>query len=268
MKSRLYEGIVRHRRRSPKAHEFEYRVAMPYLNLDELDEVFEQSRFWSRERGGLAQFRRTDFLGDPELPLAQEVRRRIQEETGEAHTGPIYLLANMRYFGYSINPIACYYCFNEDESQLEYLVAEVNNTPWDERHSYVLAGPDSGQWLKTVFGKAFHVSPFNPMDMRYHWRSNTPNKRLVLHMENSQDEEKVFDATLSLRAKPMTARSMNGLLLRYPFLTAKVGLGIYWQALRLYLKGMPVYNHPKNETAAALKTAPAEAAPISTIPNK
>lgn len=251
MKSRLYEGIVRHRRVSPRAHEFQYRVAMPYLHLDELDEVFSQSRWWSGTGGALAQFRRSDFLGDPAVPLQDEVRRRIFEETAEQHTGPIYLLANMRYFGYSMNPIACYYCFNDDESQLEYLVAEVNNTPWDERHSYVLVAPQQGQWLKTAFDKTFHVSPFNPMCMRYHWRSNTPDKRLVVHMENRQDEERVFDATLSLREKPMTARSMNRLLLRYPFMTAKVGLGIYWQALRLYLKGMPVYSHPANRAIGA-----------------
>jgi DUF1365 family protein len=150
-----------------------------------------------------------------------------------------------------MNPIACYYCFNDDESQLEYVVAEVNNTPWDERHSYVLPGPASGRWLKTVFDKAFHVSPFNPMAMQYHWRSNTPDRRLVLHMENTADGESVFDATLSLTAQPMTATNLNKLLIRHPFTTAKVGLAIYWQALKLYCKGIPVYTHPKNHAIGA-----------------
>lgn len=253
MKSRLYEGLVRHRRVTPRAHEFEYRVAMPYLHLDELQEVFALSRFWSKNGRAPAEFRRSDFLGDPAVPLKEEVRRRIREETGAEHTGPIYLLANLRYFGYAMNPIACYYCFSEDESRLEYLVAEVNNTPWDERHSYVLPAAEDGRWLKTAFDKAFHVSPFNPMAMRYHWRSNTPDKRLVLHMENQQDQEKVFDATLSLRAQPLNASSLNKLLLRYPFMTAKIGLGIYWQALRLYLKGTPVFAHPTNRAIGATK---------------
>jgi hypothetical protein len=146
-----------------------------------------------------------------------------------------------------MNPIACYYCFNDDESRLEYVVAEVNNTPWDERHSYVLPGPEAGAWLKTSFDKTFHVSPFNPMAMRYHWRSNTPSKRLVLHMENTAEGEKVFDATLTLSGKPMTSASMSRLLIRYPFMTAKVALAIYWQALRLYFKRVPVYTHPKNK---------------------
>jgi hypothetical protein len=127
----------------------------------------------------------------------------------------------------------------------------VNNTPWNERHSYVLAGPETGAWLKTAFDKALHVSPFNPMAMRYHWRSNTPNRRLVLHMENTAEGERVFDATLSLSARPMTAANLNKILIRYPFMTAKVALAIYWQALRLYLKGVPVHTHPGNHAIGA-----------------
>jgi DUF1365 family protein len=220
---------------------------MPYLCLDELPELFADKSFWSATGRALAEFRRSDFLGDPDLPLADEVRRRIREETGKDHSGPIYLLANLRYFGHVMNPIACYYCFNADESRLEHVVAEVNNTPWDERHSYVLPGPDAGQWLKTEFDKAFHVSPFNSMAMRYNWRSNTPGKRLVLHMENTDQGDKVFDATLSLSAQPMSAANLNKNLFRYPFMTIKVGFAIYWQALRLYLKGVPVHGHPKNQ---------------------
>tara|TARA_R110002110_G_scaffold205066_7_gene417197 strand:- start:346842 stop:347597 length:756 start_codon:yes stop_codon:yes gene_type:complete len=244
MKSRLYEGLVRHRRMSPSQHAFSYRVFMPYLNLDELPELFDRRWFWSARGRALAEFRRSDFLGDPALPLKQEVRRRIREETGAEHEGPIYLLANLRYFGYSMNPIACYYCFNADETQLEYLVAEVTNTPWNERHSYVLTGPQSGRWLKTEFDKAFHVSPFNPMAMRYHWRSSTPDRRLALHLATTEDGETVFDASLSLREKPLTASSLNRILWRYPLMTAKVGMAIYWQALRLYLKGTPFHPHP------------------------
>jgi uncharacterized protein len=251
VRSRIYEGVLRHRRVSPRQHEFQYKVAMPYLCLDELPDIFATTRFWSASKAAPARFQRSDFLGDPALPLQDEVRRRIREETGAAQTGPIYLLANLRYFGYSMNPIACYYCFNDDETRLEYVVAEVNNTPWDERHSYVLAGPAAGRWLHTTFDKQFHVSPFNPMAMRYHWRSNTPDRRLVLHMENRADGEKVFDATLALSARPMTGANLNKLLLRYPFMTAKVGLAIYWQALRLFLKGVPVHTHPGNQAIGA-----------------
>jgi DUF1365 family protein len=224
---------------------------MPYICLDELPGLFDRKLLWSARRWALARFKRSDFLGDPALPLVQEVRRRIFEETGESHRGPIYLLANMRYFGIAMNPIACYYCFSEDESRLEYLVAEVNNTPWNERHSYVLAGPKQGRWLETEFDKQFHVSPFNPMDMRYHWRSSTPDRRLVLHLANTDAGTRVFDASLSLSARPMTAKNLNRTLWRYPLMTAKIALAIYWQALRLFIKGTPLYSHPDSKPSGA-----------------
>ena len=252
MKSRLYTGLLRHRRFAPRSHEFEYRVFMPYLCLDELPTLFDGNPFWSARGRALAEYRRSDFLGDPAEPLDAAVRARIKEETGHVCTGPIYLLANLRYFGKTMNPIACYYCFNEDESRLEYLVAEVTNTPWDERHSYVLEGPREGDRLRCEFDKAMHVSPFNPMDMRYHWNSTTPGDRLSLHLENHDQRGKVFDATLSMEAEPLSQASLNRHLWRYPFMSAKVGLAIYWQALKLYFKGVPLYAHPHKQVSGVI----------------
>jgi DUF1365 family protein len=224
---------------------------MPYICLDELPELFDGNWLWSARRWAPAHFKRSDFLGDPAQPLDEAVRQRIFQETGATHRGPIYLLANMRYFGMTMNPIACYYCFNEDETRLEFLVAEVTNTPWNERHSYVLAGPEQGLWLQTEFEKRLHVSPFNPMDMRYHWRSSTPDQRLTLHLANSEKGERVFDASLSLTARPMTAANLNRTLWRYPLMTARIGLAIYWQALRLFIKRVPLHSHPSSKPSGA-----------------
>lgn len=244
MKSRLYTGNLRHRRHLPRTHAFTYRVFMPYLHLDELEQVLSLSRLWSTGIFSLARYCREDFLGDPSKPLIEEVRRRIREETGEEHRGPIYLLANLRYFGTRINPIACYYCYNEDETALEYLVAEVTNTPWNARHSYVLTGKKGVRVLREDFDKAFHVSPFNPMAMRYSWRSNQPGERLAIHLENHTERGREFDATLALRAEPITPRALNGILWRFPFMTAKVAAAIYWEALKLFAKRIPYHPNP------------------------
>jgi DUF1365 family protein len=217
---------------------------MPYLRLDEVDAVLAQSRLWSRAAFALARFRREDFLGDPAKPLEAEVRRRIREETGQEHHGPIYLLANLRYFGLQMNPIACYYCFDESDEQLEYLVAEVTNTPWNQRHSYVLAAQPGQRVLRQEFDKRFHVSPFNPMEMRYAWRSNTPGDRLAIHLENHSERGREFDATLALEAEPISAAAMRRVLWRFPLMTGKVALAIYWQALKLFIKRIPYHPHP------------------------
>lgn len=249
MNSAIYEGWVRHRRFSPKPHDFSYRVFMAYLDLDELPHLFDGAVGWSARRPASAWFRRRDYLGDPALPLREAVLLKIEEETGCRPGGPVRLLTNLRYFGYIINPISCYYCFAEDGSTLEYLVADVTNTPWGERHSYVLDARGSQKWLRCSFDKDLHVSPFHPMGMRYHWHSNTPAGKLILHMSNEQADETIFDANLSLSRQPASASNLRKKLLRYPLMTAKVGLAIYWQALRLWLKGIPFHSNPNTKKA-------------------
>ncbi len=242
---------MRHRRRSPRVHEFRYRVFMPYLKLDELDDLFSKTWSWSRSRWAPARFKREDFLGDPAQPLDEAVRQRVEKATGVYPKGPIYLLANLRYFGFNMNPICCYYCYEEDGETLQFLVAEVNNTPWDERHSYVLQAEPGQRWLRCEFEKNFHVSPFHPMDMSYNWHSNSPAERLILHMENTQQGEVVFDASLAMTRHEASAANLNRFIWSYPAMTLKVCGAIYWQALKLWLKGLPFYSHP-NRTRKVL----------------
>ena len=218
---------------------------MMFLDLAEIPQVFDSSPLWSAKRPALARFRRSDFLGDPEQDLAGEVRKLVLAETGQACEGPIFLLANLRYFGYIINPLSCYYCYCADGETLQCIVAEVNNTPWDDRHHYVIPATPDKSWLRHSFPKGMHVSPFHPMEMDYHWHSNTPDRKLVLHLANSEQGQTVFDATLSLERQAVTGPNLTKALLAYPVMTAKVALAIYWQALRLWLKGVPIYSHPK-----------------------
>jgi DUF1365 family protein len=213
--SALYEGWVRHRRMDPVEHEFRYRLFMSYLDLGELPELLDRVPLWSARRPAPAWFRRSDYL---ELD----------------HTGPVRLLTQVRTFGHLFNPVSLYYCFDPAGERLEKVVAEVTNTPWGERHSYVL------DELDATVAKEFHVSPFLGMDAEYRVRLTEPGEQLRVHMESVRDGRVDFDATLALSRRELSARP----LLRYPFMSLRVLAGIYGQAARLRLKGAPYHPHP------------------------
>ncbi|WP_299594127.1 DUF1365 domain-containing protein [uncultured Microbulbifer sp.] len=248
MHSAIYSGWVQHRRFAPRAHHFRYQVFMVYLDLAELAQLSSRSVFWGEGPWALARFRRADFFGDAQIPLDEAVRNRIEEEAGTRPTGPIRVLANWRYFGVNMNPISIYYCFDETGSQVQWLLLDVHNTPWNERHGYVLDCRNQNSVQKTRFDKAMHVSPFMPMEQVYHWRSCTPGKRLTAFLQNVQEDTKVHDATLSLTRHEVSAKTLNRVLIQYPLMTVKVIAAIYWQALKLWLKRIPVIAHPSRQS--------------------
>ncbi|WP_332309404.1 DUF1365 domain-containing protein [Pseudomarimonas arenosa] len=245
--SAIYRGHIVHRRNSPRPHRFRYPLFLLYLDLDELEQLFRGRWFWSVNRRNLAEFRRSDYLGDADRPLSDCVRDEVQTHTGHRPAGPIRLLTHLRYFGHCFNPVSFYYCFEADGTTPNCIVAEITNTPWQERHRYVLdlrraeATPRGWIWQ---FDKQFHVSPFLPMNRQYRWRFSAPDEQLFVHMDSIDRSITDFDASLSLTRQPISAGNLAAQLLRFPAMTMQVVLGIHWQALRLWLKRNPVYDHP------------------------
>jgi len=254
MHSRIYKGWVSHRRMAPTPHQFRYRLFMMYLDLAELPRLFDGVPFWSARRRALAWFKRSDYMGDPAKPLDAEVRDLVEARTGSRPSGPIRLLTHLRYFGYCMNPVSFYYCFDPAGEALTTIVAEITNTPWGERHQYVLPVTGRGRLKRFEFDKEFHVSPFLPMDMQYRWCFSAPVSRLLVRMQNFRDGEHSFDATLAMRQEPITARTLLGVLMGFPLMTAKVIGAIHWEALKLWIKRTPFYAHPR--LAAAGPRAP------------
>jgi uncharacterized protein len=252
----MYVGTIRHRRFAPRTNEFRYRLYMSYVDLAELPQVFDRFWLWSARRPALAWYKRSDYLGDPKVPLDLAVRSLVEAQTGKRPAGPIRLLTHLRTFGLSFNPVSFYYVFDEAGTRVETIVAEITNTPWDERHAYVLpVAKGKAQGAKVWrfgFEKAFHVSPFLPMDMHYDWRFTAPGDSLDVHMENWRDGAAQFDATLHLHREPLNSVTLARALMSVPLVTMKVATLIYWQALKLLVKRTPFYTHPDKLAAARI----------------
>jgi DUF1365 family protein len=257
--SRLCTGWVRHRRFSPNEHYFKYKVFMLYLDLDELETVFATSKLWSINAWNWQSFYRGDYFKGNKENLKASVIDHITSNT-DIQTDQIdrvCMLTNLKTLGFSMNPVTFYYAFDKN-NQLLVIMPEITNTPWGERDQYLLSTqpePHAGmvtpieyspKKYRYVLSKKFHVSPFNPLDMQYDWRFTLPSEQTqTIHLANYKDSEKVFDATMALEPTEINAKNIRNTLIQFPAITVKVAVGIYVNALILWLKKTPFYRHPK-----------------------
>lgn len=235
----LYTGTIEHRRFAPRENMFTYGVCYYFLNLEKVPEVFNGRFLFTFNKPGLLAFWEKNYL------QAGTVREAILESTHRKSFGPIKILTNVSYFGFCFNPVSFYYCYSEDGKTLEFIVSEITNTPWGEKHRQVFEMKETAK-STFLFPKGFHVSPFMPMTIDYTWIFGKPQEELYVFMQNrSADQtEVIFDSTLRLKRKDLSRTNIIFSFLRYPLVTFKTVLAIHYQALKLYLKKVPFHNHP------------------------
>ena len=237
--SALYTGIVHHQRFVPKIHRFNYKIYLYWLKLNEIERLDANVKGFSNKLKGFSpvKFLRKDYLGDPGQTLESAVIERMSALNGSTLSGEVFFLGQVRTFGWYFSPVNFYYLRNV-EGLYTHMLAEVSNTPWNKRHHYLV---DLAK--QEDCAKAFHVSPFNPMDMTYQWKIKQPDENLRLHLSCIKNE-KHFEAALNMQRQPLTTKTLRGALLSIPSMTIKTVAGIYWQAIKLFFKRVPIYMHP------------------------
>ncbi|KKO46162.1 hypothetical protein WG68_07370 [Arsukibacterium ikkense] len=238
----LYCGEVGHKRFFPKAHGFNYAYHLYWLDSQALDPANLAEVGVKYEGFAALSYRRRDYLpGDDNLLTA--VQHKVRALGGLQDVAKVYLLTPLANWGYYFSPITLYYCYNSN-AEFSYLLAEVSNTPWNERH-YYLQHIDA----ETAFyqhDKAFHVSPFNPMDMQYRWQIAAPAEALFCSITNIKQQQAVFSAWIRLKRFSLSRANRRQILIRRPWQNVQIMWRIYWHAVKLYLKGVPVHQHPKS----------------------
>ncbi len=246
LNSCLMVGDVRHRRFSPKNHSLNYSLFMPAIDLDEVKALEKSVTLFGTRWWHWARFKREDYLGEGDLK--QCIQDKVYELSGERVSGKVVAVCHLRYLGLYFSPVNFYYVYDEAD-EWRYLLAEVSNTPWNERHYYAIPASEVSSGNSFRHNKAFHVSPFNPIDQEYVWKVNPLSKRLFIHLECHKGQ-KVFDATMAMSRRPFSSPSLFHQLARIPVMAIYMVLGIYWHALKLWIKRVPIYDHPDKGSSA------------------
>lgn len=241
----LFVGPVMHARLKPKPHRFTYKVFSLLIDLDRLGEAGRISRLFSVGRFNLVGFHERDHGAGDGRPLAEQARATLAGAGVDLSGGRILLLCYPRVLGYQFNPIATYWCYGAD-GDLKAVIYEVTNT-FKERHAYVApvrAGELTPAGLRQARDKLMYVSPFLDMTMTYAFRMRPPGECVRLRILESDADGPILSATFSGERRRLTGRALARLCAAMPLMTVKITAAIHWEALRLWLKGLSLADHP------------------------
>lgn len=242
MFSRIFEGRVFHKRFKPKVHSLAYKVCSFLIDLDELDQLDQSLKFFSHNRFNLISFWDKDHGRGDGQPLRPYVENILAQGGLDLKGGAIRLLCYPRLFGYVFNPLSVYYCYDIDDN-LKAIIYEVSNT-FGERHSYVIEATDGGELIQQRCQKGFYVSPFMEMECEYAFKMVPPKDKISIDITQSDAEGVLLKANFTGTELAISNASLLRILGRYPLMTLKVIVGIHWEALKLWRKGMKLVKRP------------------------
>ena len=233
----LYTGLVVHKRVRPKKHELRYRVFSLLVDLDRIEAVAGQSRVFSLNRRGLVSLWFSDFGPRDGSNPAAFVREKARAAGISGEIARVRMLAYPRVFGYAFNPLTVYFLENAAGETIG-LVHEVSNT-FGEHHFYV-APVSPGDTLRHSAKKEFYVSPFNTLEGDYRFSVRPPGNEVFVGIVLGTEDGPLLSAWFEGKSRSFSDGALGKLLLAYPLMTVKVFAGIHFEALRLWLKGVPL----------------------------
>ncbi|CAH9065244.1 hypothetical protein PSECIP111951_03590 [Pseudoalteromonas holothuriae] len=237
LNSALYIGDIRHKRYLPTEHKFKYPLYMAWIDLDEINQLNGIHPLFGTKGFKLLSFKQQDYLTNYKGNLHDRAIAASLELGWSGNISKVMMLCQMRCLGVYFSPVNFYF-FADDNGQFQHMIAEVSNTPWNERHCYLVK-----LHQKVNFKKSFSVSPFMDLNMHYHWTVKMAGRIALIHIENKSEETLLFDATLRLKKEALTKGNVSSLLKRFPAMTLTIFKSIYWQALKLFVKKVPFIGH-------------------------